>query len=323
MNEMGAKFTMADAAAEARTGARQRPAQCYKRAMDTFLHDISWVVPLRSTILTYIFEAFTWLGYPQFFLVFLPIGYWLWDKKMFTRLAVLIGIVAISNSFLKDLFQDPRPPLEFALDGRVGESFGFPSGHAQIAVTLWLWLAYEIGRTWAWIGASIIAAGVCFSRLYLGVHDVEDILGGALLGLATIVIYRALLSDQFKAWHDLKPELQLLAIAALAPLFWLVWPADAVPVAIFGFVAFIFSWWLGRMIEERWISYERHENWIIAVAAAVAGVVILFSLDKALTTQLDAIGMSKVAATALRFTIVSLYVTAIAPAIFRLTRLAW
>jgi membrane-associated phospholipid phosphatase len=291
--------------------------------METFLHDISWVVPLRSTILTYVFEGFTLLGYTQFFLVFLPLGYWLWDKKMFTRLAILIGIVGISNSFLKDLFHDARPPLQFALDARVGESFGLPSGHAQVATAMWLWLAYEVKQRWAWAAAIVIAAGVCFSRLYLGVHDIEDVLGGALLGLATIVVYRALISDQFKFWHDLNPELQLLAIAALAPLLWFAWPANEVPITIFGLVAFVFSWWLGRVIEERWVNYERHEDWVFAGTAAVAGVVVLFALYKVMGTQFEALGLPKLAALSLQFGFISLYVTAIAPAIFRLARLSW
>jgi membrane-associated phospholipid phosphatase len=104
--------------------------------MESFLHDISWVVPLRSALLTLIFKGLTLLGYTEFFLLFLPIGYWLWDKKMFTRLAMLIGLVALTNTFLKDLFHDPRPPIAFALDPQVGESFGFPSGHAQVATAM-------------------------------------------------------------------------------------------------------------------------------------------------------------------------------------------
>lgn len=292
-------------------------------AMETLLRDISWVVPLRSALLTPVFEGFTLLGYTQFFLVFLPVGYWLWDKRMFTRLAMLIGIVGITNTFLKDLFQDPRPPLQFALDPQVGDSFGFPSGHAQVATAMWLWLAYEIKRSWAWAVAIVIVAGVGFSRLYLGVHDVEDVLAGTLLGLASVVIYRGLVSDQFKFWHDLNPEIQVLAIAGLAPLVWMFWPGDVVPFAIFGLIVFIACWWIGRTIEERWINYERHESWLFAGAAAAAGIVVMFAIFKVMGDQFEAMGMSKLAIVSLQFGFISLYVTALAPASFRAARLAW
>jgi len=291
--------------------------------MDAFLHDISWVVPLRTPLLTAVFEAFTLLGYTEFFLLFFPVGYWLWDKAMFTRLAILIGLIALTNSFLKDLFQDPRPLIEFSLDKRVGESFGLPSGHAQVATATWLWLAYEIKRPWAWAAAAVIVTGVALSRLYLGVHDVEDVLGGVLLGLAMIVIYRGLLSDEFRFWHDLNPELQLLGIAALAPLIWIAWPADVIPAGVFALVAFIFFWWFGRLIEMRWVNYERHESLWLAAVAAVAGVVILFALMKVTGDQLQAAGVPKALTMSLQFALVSLYVTALAPAAFRLARLAW
>jgi membrane-associated phospholipid phosphatase len=291
--------------------------------METFLHDISWVLPLRSAWLTPVFEGFTLLGYTQFFLLFLPFGFWLWDKKMFTRLAMLIGIVAFTNTYLKELFQDPRPAIAFALDPRVGDTFGFPSGHAQVATAMWLWLAYEIKRPWAWIAAAVIVTGVGFSRLYLGVHDVEDVLGGTLLGIATVVIYRGLVSEQFDFWHKLNPEIQVLAIVALAPLMWMIWPGPVVPAAIFGLVVFIACWWAGQAVEARWINYERHESWLFAGAASLAGIAVMFAVFKVMGDQFDAAGISKLVALPLQFGFVSLFVTAIAPAAFRAARLAW
>ena len=63
--------------------------------VESFLHDMSWVLPFRSETATIIFNGFTFLGYTPFFLIFLPIGYWLWDRALFTRLAVLIAITAL------------------------------------------------------------------------------------------------------------------------------------------------------------------------------------------------------------------------------------
>jgi membrane-associated phospholipid phosphatase len=288
--------------------------------MDSFLHDMSWVVPLRSPELTRIFSAITLLGYFEFFLVMLPLGYWLWDKALFTRLAILVGIVGLSNSFLKDLFQDPRPPIGLALDGRVGDSFGLPSGHAQVATAMWLWLAYEIKRPWAWIVAIVTAAGVCASRLYLAVHDIEDILGGILLGLGSIAVFAVLISDDLKAWYNLNPAIQLAAIAALAPLMWLIWPRHPLPPSIYALVAFIFFWWLGRAIEQRAIQYKRHKNWLVAGFATVAGIAVLFGFMWISAKPLEA--LPKDAALAIQFAVISLYVTALAPAAFRALGLA-
>jgi glycerophosphoryl diester phosphodiesterase len=290
--------------------------------MEHFLHDISWVVPLRSPELTVFFNGLTWLGYTTFFLIFLPIGYWLWDKNMFTRLAVLIIITGLLNGFVKDLFHDPRPPLEFALDPRTGDSYGFPSGHAQVAVAMWLWLAYEIGRAWAWIAAILIAVGVCLSRIYLGVHDVEDILGGTFLGLATIFAYRTLVSDEFKFWHTANPLLQLAVIIAIQPLVWFIWPGANGPGGNFALFGFLFGWWSGVIVERNWIHFGRPSNWIIAVIISVVAVTALVLSFKPLEQFLLAQGVSKVAAQWIQTAIIGFYTTALVPLVLRVTRVS-
>jgi membrane-associated phospholipid phosphatase len=290
--------------------------------METFLHDLSWVPPLRTPELTVFFNGLTWLGYTTFFLIFLPIGYWLWDKHMFTRLAVLIIITGILNGFVKDLFHDPRPPLQFAIDPRTGDSFGFPSGHAQVAVAMWLWLAYEIRRAWAWVAALLIAIGVCLSRLYLGVHDIEDVLGGALLGLATIFAYRTLVSDEFKFWHEANPLLQLAVILAIQPIVWFAWPGANGPGASFALFGFVFGWWSGVIIERNWINFGKPSNWIVAVILSVVAVVALVLSYKPLEQFLLAQGLGKLAAGWIQAAIIGLYATAFVPLILKVTRVS-
>ena len=225
--------------------------------MEAFLHDLSWVPPLRTETLTLIFNGFTFLGYLPFFLIFLPVGYWLCDKPMFTRLAILVGIVGLTNFYLKELFQDPRPAAEFALDPRVGDSFGLPSGHAQIATAMWFWLAIEIRRSWAWALAIIVAVGVGASRLYLGVHDVEDVLAGTLLGIATVVIYHGFLFGDFKGLQKLNFVFYLAAIAILAPLFIYIWPGKSAPETITTLVGFMFLWLLGHKAQMAFVGPTR------------------------------------------------------------------
>ena len=110
------------------------------------LHNLDWVLPLRSDWLTVLMHGVSLLGYEKFILFFLPLGYWAWQRPLFLRLFVLVSINALLNAYLKDLWQDPRPPLAMRLDDLVGASYGLPSGHSQVAVVLWLWLAYELRR---------------------------------------------------------------------------------------------------------------------------------------------------------------------------------
>ena len=121
--------------------------------MNELLHSLDWVLPLRSDELTPLMRFFTRLGYEKFILFFLPLGYWAWHRGVFLRLLVLVAFTALLNAWLKDFWQDPRPPVALRMDHEVGDSFGLPSGHAQIAIVIWLWLAWELRRGWAWLVA--------------------------------------------------------------------------------------------------------------------------------------------------------------------------
>lgn len=286
--------------------------------MEAFLHDLSWVPPLRNDTLTLIFNGFTYLGYLPFFLIFLPLGYWLFDKPMFTRLAILIGIAALTNTYLKDLFQDPRPPAEFALDPRVGDSYGLPSGHAQVATAMWIWLAIEVRRSWAWLLAIIITVGVGASRLYLGVHDVEDVIAGTLLGIATVIIYYGFVFGNFEGLQKLNPIFYLFAIAALAPLFMHIWPKSPAPQAIITLVGFMFFWLLGHQIQMSVIGHRRPANWIVAIVSSVVAVAGMFAVFKFGGDYLKAQGHAADTVATAQMMFMPLYATVIAPALFRL-----
>ena len=145
-------------------------------------NDLSWVEGIRTPFFNFFFYNVSLTGYPIFLFLFIAFGYFFWSPQRFSRVAMLLFISAVINSFLKDLFQDPRPDIELMLDPRTGTSYGWPSGHAQIAVTLWCLLAYELKNKFISLGAIIFILLVAFSRMYLGVHDLGDVAAGLLIG---------------------------------------------------------------------------------------------------------------------------------------------
>ena len=189
------------------------------------LHNFQWVLPLRTPALTQLAFGLSWLGYSTFILFFMALGYWTWNKAVFYRLLILVAANALLNAYAKDWIQDPRPPLELRLDDLVGASYGLPSGHAQLAVVLWMWLSWEIRRAWAWVLCSAIAIGVMASRLYLGVHDLEDVLGGAMFGAATLVLFELVRGRQWR-WQTSTPWAVAVITGVTAVALW-TWPGTA------------------------------------------------------------------------------------------------
>ena len=114
----------------------------------------------------------------------------LWSQRRFRIIAALwitcLGAVA-TTSIGKLLIGRHRPPTE--LDVTVVTS-SFPSGHATAAMAVFGFLAYAIARALPtirerfevafWTGILILLIG--FSRIFLGVHYVTDVVGGFLVG---------------------------------------------------------------------------------------------------------------------------------------------
>lgn len=97
---------------------------------------------------------------------------------------ILCGL--LNNIILKNLIARERP---FVVDPTIKliietpREYSFPSGHALTSFAAATVLMYY-DRKYLGIAALVTAALIAFSRLYLQVHFLTDVLGGALLGAA-------------------------------------------------------------------------------------------------------------------------------------------
>ena len=116
-------------------------------------------------------------------------------KKHFLKAIIILTSVLggeLIVGILKLYLQRPRPPAYYSLTHE--PSYGFPSGHAFAAVSLYGLLLYlmfnKSGKTtknYAAVGWTMLAALIGFSRIYLGVHWTTDVLGGYTIGTAWVV----------------------------------------------------------------------------------------------------------------------------------------
>ena len=157
-----------------------------------------WLHDHRSAELTSLLRAVTTLG-SAWVLVPLALGtvaYLL--AKGARRRAVLVALAIVGAEVLtlglKTGFERRRP---FFADPLASESsFSFPSGHATVSLAVYGALAYlacrRLGNAAAGravlIGAVLLVVLIGFSRLYLGVHFLSDVLAGLSAGLAWLVL---------------------------------------------------------------------------------------------------------------------------------------
>ena len=99
---------------------------------------------------------------------------------------------------IKELVHRARPDIAFRAYAETG--FSFPSGHATLAAAFYGFLIYlawrmmppGFVRTAVVTALTLLIGLIAFSRLYLGVHYLSDVIGGLLLGSAFACLGAAL-----------------------------------------------------------------------------------------------------------------------------------
>ena len=123
--------------------------------------------------------------------------------------AALAGAEALTVA-MKLGFERERP---FFPDPLATETtFSFPSGHASVSVAVYGALAYLIAarvpsrRTGATVvaAAGVLVLAIGFSRLYLGVHYLSDVLAGFAAGLAWLLL--CILAVELRDARSLRPR---------------------------------------------------------------------------------------------------------------------
>jgi undecaprenyl-diphosphatase len=134
------------------------------------------------------FRAITMLGSAGLALIilagFIIIGRW---RKIASVLFIVIAFNMIINEDVKEIVQRIRPG-DIIIGGYfVAHSYSFPSGHAQTAFVIATVLAAFLDRRYNII-TFLLAAAVCMSRIYLGVHFFTDVVAGAAAGVVVGVL---------------------------------------------------------------------------------------------------------------------------------------
>jgi len=165
-----------------------------------------------------LFYYVTSAGRFEFYLVIITLTYWCIHKRLGRALGYLLSFSYFLNAILKHLTRNGRPFWDDPSLALVEEfSYGVPSGHAQSATVIYGVLAMFIRRTWVWILAALLIVLMAISRIYLGVHDIEDVLAGILLGVLVLLGY-ALWNRYFVARFNNRILGQRLLIAVSVPV---------------------------------------------------------------------------------------------------------
>jgi undecaprenyl-diphosphatase len=138
-----------------------------------------------------IFAAVSWLGSPVLIAVVVLVGVWLAVRRSWPQFWVWAGTIAggaALEQVLKAAFHRTRPVYAAEFIHRA--SWSFPSGHAMNSLIVYGLLAHMLlphiespaRRRVLVVGTAVLIAAIGYSRLYLGVHYLSDVVAGFLAG---------------------------------------------------------------------------------------------------------------------------------------------
>jgi undecaprenyl-diphosphatase len=157
----------------------------------------SWMIAHRTNALTSLARALSRLGSQ---VVLVPVTAVAAAALVVRRKVALAGLLVagwggatLLYTVTKPVVDRHRPPEAIWLTN-VGKTPSFPSGHATQSLATFVALVF-VAAVWLprarWLGralAVVLAAGVGWSRVYLGVHWATDVGGGWLIATVWIVI---------------------------------------------------------------------------------------------------------------------------------------
>jgi membrane-associated phospholipid phosphatase len=291
-----------------------------EQVLEWGLDTIRLIQSIKTPGLDTLFIVITSFGDEMFFIILLTLVYWSVDKRAGARLAFALFLSAYVNSFFKEIWKLPRP---FEADPTVAViregGYSLPSGHSQMAVTVWGIVAFELKRKWFWIVAIFLMLSIGFSRVYLGVHYPTDVLAGWGFGIVILVLY-ILFVERIERWVKSWNFWLKMGVSFVLPIIMAILLHEKNAVTVAGG---LFGLGVGLTVAGRFLKWSvagsfrrrtlRFIVGFIGLAIIFIGLRLIFPAENSDIYYMFVF---------IRYAVIGIWVTLGAPAVFLLTSLA-
>ncbi|CAL1546044.1 unnamed protein product [Lymnaea stagnalis] len=183
------------------------------------------VVHIKYKSLLYLAHFGAFLGNEGFYLTFFPFCLWNLDGLITRQVAMLWCVVMYLGQATKDYLCWPRPPCPpvVRLETHYIQEYSMPSTHAMAGTAIPLYLAFMVVERYqvpVYVAAPIALLWfsiTCWSRLYLGVHSILDLLAGFVYALLIFFSFMKYVEgyDLYQQTHLIAAPVVLLTSLAL------------------------------------------------------------------------------------------------------------
>lgn len=270
---------------------------------------------IRIPVLDAFMLLITRLGEETAFLVMALIIFWCVDKRQGYYLMSVGFLGTMANQFLKIVCRVPRPwvldenftILEQAREAATG--YSFPSGHSQNAVSTFGAIAVCTGNKIVKYLCIAVCVLVPLSRMYIGVHTPWDVLVGAALAAALLILLKKpVLKGSDATMRVLLTAMVLLSALQLAFVEFWTFPADVDAenlesalknaYTMLGCTCGISAVWYA---ERKYVAFSAKAVWWAQILKAVIGLAVVLAVKEGLRAPLELVFSGHMAARAVRY----------------------
>lgn len=274
--------------------------------------------------------AITTLGEETAFLVIGLLVFWCFSKKLGYYVMSVGFSGSILSQFMKILCRIPRPwvrdpdftILEQAKEAAAG--YSFPSGHTQSAVGTLGAIAARSRKRWLQAACIALAVLVGFSRMYIGVHTPADVLVGAALSVALILVMYPLFFGKTDLTQCVLAGVSLLSIAYL--IFMEVYPfapdtdahnLESAAKNAYTLLGSSVGLVLVYPLERKFVHFEEKAPFPAQILKFVLGLAAVLAVKEVLRSPLDALFSGHLAARSVRYLLIVFVAGFLWPMTFR------
>ena len=298
---------------------------------------LMYLQSIRNELLTGIFTFFTICTEVPVITVLTAMLYWCINKKAGQRILFALAGSLNINVAVKNIVKMPRPIGTkglISLRTQTATGYSFPSGHTQTSTTFWTAMMIQFKKVWIYVLGILMILGAGISRLYLAVHWPMDVIVGWILGIILSILFIKLFDyiDNSKNYYILVIIMLIFGVCT-----YFVGGEDF--YKLFGLYS---GFALGYMVEDTYISFstenkqrknifskstskiEGTKGKILRFIIGIISLLIVYLIFKNIENTFmigkneEIINIFKY----LKYTIIVFWGVAIAPALFKLFKLA-
>ena len=240
---------------------------------------VMFMQELRNGFFDFFFSFISFLGEEYVYILLFGIIYYTYDKKMGEFMAITLGLSATVNTIIKNIVGAPRPFQkypELVENLRPETSLGksFPSGHTQNFSTVLFSGSFYSKKKVMFYVSSVLVLLMMLSRMYLGVHFLEDVVVAAILGISiaygAFLVFNKLFDDTAKLHR-----LYVIILIVIFPFLFFINGED-----FFKSYGLLIGFVFGIMIEKKYINFDMNVKVIHKVLRIVLGLIIMVGIQQ-------------------------------------------